>query len=153
VKDELKALQYYLDIEQLRFDNKFEYAIHLDKEIDDEFMGIPPMIMQPYVENAIHHGIINKKSTGHISISLKLENKIIFCVIEDDGVGRERAMQIKNDSGLKHKSRGMVITKERLEILNKQNKDQITVNVIDLLNDRGNPKGTKVEINIPYKDV
>jgi len=153
VKDEMKGLQYYLDIEQLRFDNKFDYSIHIDKEIDDEFMGIPPMIMQPYVENAVLHGIINKKSKGHISVSLKLENKIIFCVIEDDGVGRERAMQIKNESGLKHKSRGMVITKERLEILNKQNKNQITVNVIDLMDDSDNPKGTRVEINIPYKDV
>jgi streptogramin lyase len=153
VKDEIKILIYYMDIENLRFDNKFDYKITVDPEIDDDFVGIPPMIIQPYVENAILHGIIHKTGKGNISINLSLQKDNIHCVVEDDGVGREKAMEIKNNSGLKHKSRGMIITKERLEILNKQIKGQISVSVFDLKDENGNAKGTKVEIIIPFKEI
>jgi two-component system sensor histidine kinase ChiS len=153
VKDEIKVLTYYMDIENLRFDNKFDYKITVDPEIDDDFVGIPPMIIQPYVENAILHGIIHKTGRGNISIILSLHTDNILCVIEDDGVGREKAMEIKNNSGLKHKSRGMIITKERLEIMNKQIKGRISVNVIDLKDEYGTANGTKVEIIIPFKEI
>ncbi len=153
IKDEMKALAYYMDIENLRFDNKFDYKIKIDPEIDEDFIGIPPMVIQPYVENAILHGIINKNTRGKIFISLSLQSDTIMCVIEDDGVGREKAMEIKNQSGFKHKSRGMIITKERLEILNKQTKGRISVNVIDLKDENGNALGTKVEIVIPFKEI
>jgi hypothetical protein len=153
VKDEIKVLIYYMDIENLRFDNKFDYKITVDPEIDDDFVGIPPMIIQPYVENAILHGIIHKKEKGNISIILSLRKENIHCVVEDDGVGREKAMEIKNNSGFEHKSRGMIITKERLEILNKQIKGQISVNVFDLKDENGIAKGTKVEIIIPFKEI
>ena len=153
VKDEMKALAYYMDIENLRFDNKFDYKIIVDPEIDDDFIGIPPMIIQPYVENAILHGIIHKPERGNISIKLTLQSNTILCIIEDNGVGREKAMEFKNHSGLVHKSRGMIITKDRLEILNKQQKGHISVNVIDMNDENGNSLGTKVEIIIPFKDI
>jgi len=153
VKDEMKALVYYMDIEKLRFDNKFDYKIIIDPEIDEDFIGIPPMIIQPYVENAILHGIIHKHDRGNIFISLTLQLETILCIVEDNGVGREKAMEIKNQSGLEHKSRGMIITKDRLEILNKQLKGHISVNVIDLVDNNENPKGTKVEIIIPFKEI
>lgn len=155
VKDELKALVYYMDIENLRFENKFDYSINIDPEIDDDFIGIPPMIIQPYVENAIHHGIINKQGRGRITITLSLKDKddAVLCVVEDDGVGREKAEELKNLTGLKHKSQGMIITKERLEILNKQVKGKISVSVIDLKNENGNTCGTKVEIIIPFIEI
>ena len=153
VKDELKALTYYMDIENLRFGNKFEYLIKIDTEIDDDFVGIPPMIIQPYVENAILHGIIHKKGRGKISINLSVQDNSLMCSIEDDGVGREKAAEMKAHSGLKHKSKGMIITKERLEILNKQINGRISVNVIDLKNNEGLPSGTRVEIIIPFKEI
>ena len=153
VKDEIKALIYYMDIENLRFDNKFDYKINVDPDIDDDFIGIPPMVIQPYVENAILHGIIHKHERGKITIDLSLKTETLFCVVEDDGVGREKAMEIKNHSGLIHKSRGMIITKERLEILNKQVKGRISVNVIDLKDNNGNATGTRVEIIIPFKEI
>ena len=153
VKDEIKALIYYMDIENLRFDNKFDYKINVDPDIDDDFIGIPPMVIQPYVENAILHGIIHKHERGKITIDLNLKSETLFCVVEDDGVGREKAMEIKNQSGLKHQSRGMIITKERLEILNKQVKGRISVNVVDLRDSNGNPCGTRVEIIIPFKEI
>lgn len=153
VKDELRALTYYMDIENLRFDNKFDYKVIVDNNIDDDFVGIPPMIIQPYVENAILHGIINKKTRGRITVDLKLQDDYIFCVVEDDGVGCQKAQEIKNMSGLMHKPRGMIITKERLEILNKQVKGKISVKVIDLKNDDGTLTGTRVEISIPFIEI
>jgi LytS/YehU family sensor histidine kinase len=153
VKDEIKVLTYYMDIENLRFDNKFDYKIIVDPGIDDDFVGIPPMIIQPYVENAILHGIIHKKGKGNISVVLSLKEDNILCIVEDDGVGREKAMEIKNNSGLKHKSRGMIITKERLEILSKQIKGQISVNVSDMKDESGAISGTRVEIIIPFKEI
>jgi len=153
VKDELKTLTYYMDIENLRFDDKFSYKINVDPGIDDEFIGIPPMIIQPYVENAILHGIIHLQGKGNILINLSLQMDSILCEVEDDGVGRQRAHEIKSQSGLKHRSRGMVITKERLEILNKQVKGRISVNVIDKKDEHGNASGTKVEIIIPFKEI
>ncbi|NTW32047.1 MAG: histidine kinase [Bacteroidetes bacterium] len=153
IKDELKALTYYMEIENLRFGNKFEYSIKIDPEIDDDFIGIPPMVIQPYVENAILHGIIHKKGKGKISISFTMQDESLICHVEDDGVGREKSAELKANSGLKHKSKGMIITKERLEILNKQVKGRISVNVMDLKNKDGFPVGTKVEIIIPFKEI
>ena len=150
VKDEIKVLTYYMDIENLRFDNKFDYKIIVDPGIDDDFVGIPPMIIQPYVENAILHGIIHKKGKGNISVVLSLKEDNILCIVEDDGVGREKAMEIKNNSGLKHKSRGMIITKERLEILSKQIKGQISVNVSDMKDESGAISGTRVGNHYPF---
>jgi ligand-binding sensor domain-containing protein len=152
VKDELRAVKHYIDIECLRFDNKFDYELIIDEEIDQEFMEIPPMILQPFVENAILHGLIHSPGPGHIRIELRLMDNYIFCTIEDNGIGREKAMQIKEESGIVRKSRGMLITRERLEILNKQNTEKFAVKVVDLKDGEGRPAGTRVEINILYYD-
>ncbi len=152
VKDELKAVIHYLDIERLRFDNKFDYRLEIDKNIDQDFMEIPPMILQPFVENAILHGLIHSERPGMINIEMKLEEEFIFCSIQDNGIGREKAREIRDASGLKKESRGMLITRERLEILNKQGRDKFAVKVIDLIEKDGTPAGTRVEINIFYID-
>jgi ligand-binding sensor domain-containing protein len=151
--EEIKAMSIYLDIEQLRFDNKFSYTFNIDPRIDTEFVEIPPMIIQPYIENAILHGILNKEGDGFIQISLKLINeKFLLCIVEDDGIGREKAAQIKAKSDLKHKSRGMLITQKRLEILNERDKNQINIEIIDLKDEANIPIGTRVEIIIIYKE-
>ncbi|MCK5839765.1 MAG: histidine kinase, partial [Bacteroidales bacterium] len=150
--EEVKALTYYLDIEKLRFDNKFEYSFVIDPAIDEEFMEIPPMLVQPYVENAIIHGLIHKEGKGNININLKLDGDLIVWAIEDNGIGREKAMQIKRDSGLQQKSRGMLITMERLKVLNKKNEQIFRVNVIDLKEEKGLPTGTRVELRISYRE-
>jgi sensor histidine kinase YesM len=110
------------------------------------------MIIQPYIENAILHGILNKKSQGHIEITMSYSGKSLLVVVEDDGIGREAANIIKERSDLHHKSRGMLITQKRLELLNKQNKEQMSVNIIDLKNDEGVATGTRVEIHIRYNE-
>jgi ligand-binding sensor domain-containing protein len=153
IEDELKALSYFMDIEKLRFDDKFDYTIHVDPKIDNEFMAIPPMIIQPFVENAILHGLIHSSEKGHLQIDFILKEDTIFCSIEDNGIGRAKALKIRETSGIKRKSRGMIITKERIDLLNKQNKDKYSIRVIDLKDDQGNAKGTRVEIKMFYQEL
>lgn len=148
LRDEIQALRLYIDLEKLRFNEKFDYLLEIDPEIDESFIEIPPMILQPYVENAIIHGLMHKTETGHLLIQLNMEDENIMVVIQDDGVGREKANEIRRESGIERKSRGMLITRERLEMLNQYTKDTYTVNVIDLTDENGNPSGTRVEIMI-----
>jgi len=106
------------------------------------------MIIQPYVENAIIHGLMHKTEKGNLLIDLRLEGDNILFTIEDNGVGRERAAEIRRESGIERKSRGMMITGERLEILNQYTKDTYTVNVVDLFDEKGQAAGTRVLITI-----
>ncbi len=128
LKDELKALTYYMDLEKLRFDNKFDYLITRDPSIDEEFVEIPPMLFQPYVENAIIHGFVNSPNPGLLDISLKRMNPgTLLCVIQDNGIGREKAIEIREKSGIKRQPKGMTITQERIEIFNKQSRKNFSV--------------------------
>ena len=153
LSEELKSLRYYMDMEKLRFDNKFDYDIDVDPNIDTDFTGIPPMILQPYIENSIIHGLINKKGKGMININFQLMDTSILCTIQDNGIGREMAMKIRDESGLKRKSRGMQINKERLDILSKQSSEQFLVNICDLKNDSGEAEGTRIELRIFFKEL
>lgn len=148
LSDELQALQLYVEIEKLRFSDKFEYTIQVDPEIDESFVEIPPMILQPYVENAIIHGLMHKKAGGKLWIELKQDNDNIIVIIEDNGVGRERATEIRRESGIERQSRGMMITGERLAILNQYTSETYSVDVIDLMDSNGQAAGTRVVINI-----
>lgn len=151
--DELQAIRHYLEIEKLRFEEKFTYSIIVDPEIDEEFTGVPPMVIQPYIENAIIHGLVHKTSPGQIIIRFQEKKSRMLCSIEDNGVGRAKAAEIKRQSGLNTKSRGMMITKERLEILNKKTDEKFSVKVIDLKDANGNPAGTRVELLISLQDL
>jgi sensor histidine kinase YesM len=153
VKEELAALQYYLEIEQLRFEDKFEFEFILDPAIDDEFTGIPPMILQPYIENAIIHGLMYKSTKGKVTLRMEQRPDYLFCVIEDDGVGREKAMQMARDSGLYRKSSGMLITQQRLDILNQNQPEQLKVMVIDKKHPDGTSSGTRIEIHMPIAEI
>jgi ligand-binding sensor domain-containing protein len=150
LKKELRSLKYYLELEKLRFDNKFEFHISVDKNIDDEFMAIPTMLIQPYVENAIIHGLLNKPGKGKIDIRFVLHNETIRCTITDNGIGREKAMQLSRNSGIIKKSQGMMITKSRLEVLNKQYGGGFSVEVADLKDNKGNASGTEVKLVIHF---
>ena len=153
LSDEIDAVVHYIEIEKLRFDDKFDYEVIIDQEIDEEFTGVPPMIIQPYVENSIIHGLVHKEGFGHIRIDFKKKGNFLQCTITDDGIGRKRAMEIKKQNGLGIKSRGMLITKERLDILNKPGKEKYNVKVTDLNDENGRPTGTKVEIMVLLQDI
>jgi hypothetical protein len=154
LKDELRALTHYIDLEKLRFDDKFEYVINRDPSIDEEFIEIPPMLFQPYVENSIIHGLINSPRPGLLEITLKkISRGTLMCVVQDNGIGRDKAIAIRNESGIKRQSKGMIITKERLEIFNKQNRQNFSVRVTDLKDENGEAAGTRVEFTIIYKEI
>ncbi|MBL4656632.1 MAG: histidine kinase, partial [Flavobacteriales bacterium] len=151
IKDEMQALELYLELENMRFRNKFDYQITLDKDIDVENMKISPMLMQPYVENAIKHGLMHKGTNGKIDIRLNLENSTLHCTIKDNGIGRQKAAQLNKTLGQYHKSAGMALTKERLDILNSLKGMDMKVTITDLFDDKNNPAGTEVKIAIPVE--
>lgn len=157
LENEIEFLEDYLLInQQLRFENRLTYSLKVDEEIEEDITGVPTMIVQPYIENAIEHGIRPKKS-GLIKIEFKLvDETTILCVIEDNGVGRARAREIQalDDYHLKHKSRGTSITEKRLEILHASKKNAFFVTTIDLTDPLSNePIGTRVEIQIPIVEI
>jgi LytS/YehU family sensor histidine kinase len=149
VGEEIDALRLYLDLEALRFENHFDFAIEIDPEIDRENEQIPPMLIQPYVENAIWHGLMHKKEKGFIHIRLNKREDFYICVIEDNGIGRAKARELK-DNNISGCSHGMNMTKRRLEILNRFYRAGIpSVRITDLKDASQSPLGTKVEITIP----
>ncbi len=150
VAEEMNALQLYLELEVMRFDKKFEYHINVDNTIDSNYDRIPSMLIQPYVENAIIHGLLPKDGSGKISITLQRQNDTIECTIEDNGIGRQKSFEFKKNRIQQHKSMGMSITKERLAILNSSLKSNIYAEIIDLY-EKGKASGTKVILIIPIE--
>ncbi|MDD5570216.1 MAG: two-component regulator propeller domain-containing protein [Bacteroidales bacterium] len=158
LQDELQALEIYVELEAVRFKEKFDYKINVDERIDAEHFKIPPLLIQPYVENAIWHGLMHKSSAGSLLIEFKYEeknhNRIVKCIIEDNGVGRGKAMEIKQEKkGGKNESLGTAITGKRLSILNSLNNMEMKLIYTDLKNEDGTACGTRVELLIPIPNV
>ena len=123
---ELTALQLYLQLEQVRLENSFSYSIEVDENIDSISLRVPPLIIQPFVENAIWHGLRNKHTHGNVWVAIKQENEhTIVITIADDGIGREAASKLKANQ-INHKSYGIEITKTRIALLHAANKIEIT---------------------------
>ncbi|MDD3875696.1 MAG: two-component regulator propeller domain-containing protein [Bacteroidales bacterium] len=154
VIDEVKVITHYLELEKIRFDNKFDYSINIDESIDSDFAGIPPMILQPFVENALLHGILQKDDKGKIIIQIKNYNSCnLVCIIEDDGIGREKAFQIKKESGMLHRSRGINITTDRLNLFDKLEEGTSRLIFTDIKDKNDKACGTKVEIILPFIEL
>jgi len=151
LKDELEALDLYMQMESLRFRNKFEYAIHVAEGLDTSGLVIPPMLIQPYVENAIWHGLMHKEDghPGKVEISVSGDEHKILCVIQDNGIGRGKAEEIKASKTTNRKrSMGMQITNDRIDMINKLYGSNTRVEIRDLFDTEGNPAGTRVELTI-----
>ena len=149
LEDEMEALGLYLEMENLRFTNKFEYEISIRPEVDLSSIEIPPMLIQPYVENAIWHGLMHKSTPGKLLIELSRENGSLKCIIEDDGVGRQRSQEMNAQKRvLKKKSVGMAITSDRISMLSKLYNTTTNVHIEDLVDSQGDPAGTRVELTI-----
>jgi LytS/YehU family sensor histidine kinase len=146
---ELEALRLYLELESLRFEDKFDYKISVCDDVDTTMIKVPPLIIQPYVENAIWHGLMHKKGKGHLDIELYTKEASLFCKIADDGIGRQKAGEVKSKSSLTYKSMGMRITADRIAILQQQEQNETFVTVNDLVLPDGHPTGTEVFIKIP----
>lgn len=144
LEEEIETLKLYIELEMLRFEKGFEFNLLIDKEIDPAFIEIPTMLIQPYVENAIWHGLMNKKEKGNLLLEFKNEANYLIINVIDDGIGRKKSNELKPKSNVKHKSLGMEITEKRVELAEKLFDTKIEIKVIDL----ENPSGTNVEIKI-----
>jgi LytS/YehU family sensor histidine kinase len=147
LENELDALKLYLDLESIRFENKFEFKTSVQSSIDTAEVKVPPLIIQPYAENAIWHGLMHKESKGRLDIEITSEDHHLFISITDDGVGREKAAGLESRPD-NHKSIGMRLTQERIKNL-AQGTEDAYVQVFDLTNPDGSPAGTEVTIKIP----
>jgi LytS/YehU family sensor histidine kinase len=149
LQDEIDALKLYLDLECLRFSDKFDYTVNVDEEIDPLLYKVPTMLIQPYVENSICHGLMPMEGKGIVNIDLKLASHHIVCTIEDNGIGREAAIERKKKKETNHNSLGTRIAASRLDLVNALYGTSLKTIYTDLKNEAGEPVGTRVEIHIP----
>lgn len=149
LQKEIETLVLYIDLEAMRFKEKVKYKINLDAEIDSNYIEIPPLLIQPYVENAIWHGLMHKPEGGSVIINITQPTEYLIVIeIEDDGVGREKALEYKSKTATKQKSFGMKMTSERLEAINYIYQNKTNVKIIDLKDKNNTSIGTKVIIEI-----
>lgn len=149
LSNELEALRLYIEMEGIRFDNKFSCEISLADDVFADSIEVPSLIIQPYVENAIWHGLLHKETNGKLLIKVSmLDETVLQCVVEDNGVGREKAREFKSKSATSKKSMGMKLTEDRIAILNQYAQTNASVEIIDLM-DENQAAGTKVIIRIP----
>ncbi len=148
--EELETVELYMNIENIRFSNEIQFDIEIDEDIDPHLIKIPSLILQPFLENALWHGLSSKE--GDKSVSLHISNGqagLIEISILDNGIGREEAERLKERKVLKRKSVGIDITKERLNNFSKDYQNSFDVKIIDLFNGSGEASGTKVVLHIP----
>ncbi len=143
---ELQILELYLELENLRFEDRLSYSIVIDSTIDPQDQMIPPMLLQPYVENAIVHGLRNRDSGGRISIVVRASGDSVIYTIEDNGVGRVRAQELQQKRSANHLSIGMKVARDRLKIMSEKMQQRMQIHVTDLYDQLGNAAGTRVEI-------
>lgn len=151
--EELKILRMYVELESLRFDDSFQWEITADESLDHDEVLVPSLMVQPFAENAIWHGLLHKE--GHKKISVRFTNNsedYMSCVIEDNGVGREKATAIRQNkiSSMIHESKGIGIIRERLALLEQKTGKPARVEMQDLYDAEARPAGTRVTITIPY---
>ena len=154
LEQEVVYLSTYLELEKKRFENKFNYTINTDPEINTEDYFIPPMILQPYVENSVRHGMRYKKDNeGKIVISFHTASGYLICNIEDNGIGRKQARQFKSIAPMEYQSKGMTLTARRIEVFNSTHASSIGINIEDMEDYSRKPAGTKVTIKFPIKEA
>ncbi|PQV46010.1 tetratricopeptide repeat protein [Jejuia pallidilutea] len=147
LENEIELLQLYTQLEHFRFQDKFDYAIHVDEKINIKDFVIPPMLLQPYIENAVWHGLRYKKEKGHLNINISQEYKDeIKITIADDGIGRKKSKALKTKNQKKQNSKGMGNIKKRVAILNDMYKDKVNVFIDDFKDEEDT--GTKVVVTL-----
>lgn len=152
LSEEVRALRLYLDLEKLRFEDTLNYEIKIDEDIDENWIHIPSMLIQPYLENAIKHGLLHKKNERKVTIEFQKQDHKLCVIIDDNGVGRKRAAELnilKNKQ--QHAGFALTANQKRLDILNYDTKRQIVMNITDKIDEFGNPTGTRVTILIPFE--
>ena len=149
IDKEIESLQNYLELEQLRFNQKFDFSISKSNDIEDD-MALPPLLLQPFVENAIIHGLIPKKEMGNIAVDFSLNGENLICTITDNGIGFDKSKALKEHSVTVHKSMALDITRKRLEMMEAYTSKKAKVE-IEELKENGMVAGTKVVLNLPIQ--
>lgn len=149
LKEELDSLKIYLDLEKMRFKDHFIYDIKVANAIDLHHVEIPPMLVQPYVENAIKHGLLHRTGLKELLLSYELMDDVLKVVIDDNGIGRAKASELNAKKIQRHQPFALKANEKRLEILNQMNSRKINVDIIDKCDENKVPTGTRVEIFIP----
>jgi ligand-binding sensor domain-containing protein len=155
LEEELITLKLYLELENMRFEHKFDCQITIADSIMPYDIELPPMLIQPYLENAVRHGLMNLGQPGIIAVKFEQQGQQLKCTITDNGVGRKKAVEISSKRLKNHRSAGMEITLKRVELLNQQhaNEKYVGVEIIDLTDEHGNATGTQVTILLPIKNL
>jgi LytS/YehU family sensor histidine kinase len=153
LESELESLQLYLELEAVRFEHHFSYKVSVDNELDVMALRVPPLVIQPYAENAIWHGLMHKEDKGSLAIAIFQDADCLCCKITDDGIGRKKAQDLKSRSANSHKSMGMRITAERISLLQRQTNQKALITITDLVLPDGNPGGTEVLLKLPLQYV
>ena len=149
IAKELEAVQLYLGLEKLRFEDQFDYEIVIDPSLKINEYRIPNMLIQPYVENAVKHGIKTENGKGFISVKLKKINSEIEYTIEDNGIGISKSFAKKENNHENQKSRGMEITRNRLQLLANNQSDSNNIEILDLNDLDPDKTGTRITIKLP----
>jgi len=148
LKTELEIMERYMKVQQLRFEQRFEYTIFDNSSIFKEKIGVPPMLLQPFLENAIEHGQLDKEEHGEIKINYKIKEKLIIFTIEDNGIGISHSGTTKRKD---HESMAISITKDRISLLHKKLNTHGDLKIEDLSNNGG--KGTRITIEVPFEHL
>lgn len=152
LEDEIKFIKLYLSLEAMRMGNDFSYEVKASSQMLEEDIGVPSLLIQPFIENAIWHGLINKEGKKNLSVSFEQTNDVhlLTCIVEDNGIGREKAGQAKRKGHtMLHESKGIRITQERIELLQYQIKNEVSITINDKVNADNEPEGTLVKLVLP----
>ncbi len=149
--DEIETCKLYIQLESIRFDPKFSYTVNVDETIDLKSLFVPALIIQPFIENAIWHGIIPKDTGGNVSLSVTRNNGKIEITVDDNGIGREASMQNKAKSNISHLSKGVNLTQTRLELDNLMQRRKAELEIVDKTEGVGKANGTTVIIRMPQE--
>ncbi|HEX9980756.1 MAG TPA: tetratricopeptide repeat protein [Flavobacterium sp.] len=152
VDREIESLQNYLELEQLRFNNVFTFSIAKADDIEDD-MALPPLLLQPFVENAIIHGLIPRKEQGRIDVDFSLQGQNLICTIIDNGIGFNKSHEIKEKLVSVHKSMALDITRKRLEMMEAFTSKTSKVDIKELADESGAITGTKVILSLPVQYI
>jgi LytS/YehU family sensor histidine kinase len=149
LETEVDTMRIYLELEHFRFGEKFDYQLEIADDIDPEIIRVPPMLIQPYIENAIWHGLRYKEDKGILNVRIFTENNLLYCTVKDNGIGRKKSAELKTNHQKTYQSTGIKNTKERIDLLNKMHGTRLSVSILDL-EENGNAAGTLVKISVPY---
>lgn len=154
LEEEIAFLTRYLELEKMRFASSFVYQFEIEEVLKEYTVYIPPMLLQPILENAIKHGLAPKNGSGRLLVTMKLENDLLYCAVDDDGIGWEQSNALKSNKLVKHESTAISVIKERLQIIKSFNGGIGKLEIIDKFKSgSGSGEGTLVVVRIPIVKI